>query len=117
MLLLAAIAGTLSVTPATAGNHADDERVVETDFRGKPPFKRQIVAHDADTELAKTESADATDDDADRVQVVELRGAPPFKRKLVAVEDLETAEFARLETDGDAANTRRGPPGKPTSRR
>ena len=115
--MLAAIAGTLSFAPATAGDYGDDEKVVVTDFSGKPPFKRQVVTGGDEMATAKRDAVDAADSDTDRVQVVELRGAPPFKRQMVSVEELESAEFARLETDGEASDARRGPPGKPTSRR
>ncbi len=103
---------------ATAGDTgAQDARIV-TDFRGKPPFKRRLVAADemAAKETTREAAPAAADADA-RVLVVERRGAPPYKRRFVDQDQLEVAEFARFEETTDTKPTRRGPPGKLTSRR
>lgn len=103
---------------ATAGDTTAAKARVVTDFRGAPPFKRRIVAAEDmapkdTTREAKPASADANE----RVLVVERRGAPPYKRRFVEQDQVEVAEFARFEETADAKPTRRGPPGKLTSRR
>ncbi|MEM1438635.1 MAG: hypothetical protein AAF545_04525 [Pseudomonadota bacterium] len=94
---------------------ADEARaeavVLETDFRGKPPFKRQRVSA-ASQEVSAPARAASTR--------VDFRGAPPYKRHGIDTAPVERAEFARFEASEAEASprrTRRGPPGKLTSRR
>lgn len=102
----------------TAAANAPETRIV-TDFRGSPPFKRRIVTVSDTAEKAAREAkpAAAEPDESERVLVVERRGAPPYKRRFVTRDEVEVAEFARFEETNEARDTRRGPPGKLTTRR
>ena len=94
---------------------ADEGARLVTDFSGKPPFKRRVVASDS----AEADTVPAVAEEGP-VQVVDFRSAPPFKRRVVDADEIETADFARFEETDDAADDRsrrRGPPGKMTSRR
>ena len=82
----------------------DADRVMITDFKGKPPFKRRIVAIDdlSPTEFARFEAitAEPVIDTArigQRVQVVDFRGKPPFKRQTVEIDASNASTFARFE--------------------
>lgn len=125
LITAAAVLAAAVSLPATAvgddanGAEAQETRVV-TEFRGSPPFKRRVVSgHDmvAESEADTTEPAADEAESNERVLVVDRRGAPPYKRRFVDEAELEVAEFARFEETSDAKPTRRGPPGKITSRR
>ena len=88
-----------------------------TDFRGRPPFKREFVSSEELADLARFEEL-ADVPSGDDVRIVDYRGRPPFKRKILSSDEI--ADFARFEeTDSntETRRTRRGPPGKPNSRR
>ena len=107
---LSAIGLGVMTSDVVADEARADAVVLETDFRGKPPFKRQRVSAASKDEAALVRAASAR---------VDFRGAPPYKRH-GADAPVERAEFARFEaSDVDARprRTRRGPPGKLTSRR
>src|SRR5690606_34377512 len=80
-------------------------RVMITDFSGKPPFKRRVVSVDtlSATELARFEEAVGAASTVDegrigeRVTVVDFRGRPPFKRKTIEIDAANVTELARFE--------------------
>ena len=105
--LAAALGALLVAGSATADvniRQLDADRVMVTDFSGKPPFKRRIVAI-ADlspTEFARFEAvtqepAIDTARIGQRVQVVDFRGKPPFKRQTVEIDASNASTFARFE--------------------
>jgi hypothetical protein len=82
----------------------DGDRVMITDFSGKPPFKRRIVAVDdlSPAEFARFEAvtAEPTLDRGrigQRVTLVDFRGKPPFRRSVVEIDETNVAAFARFE--------------------
>ena len=83
------------------------DRVMITEFNGKPPFKRRIVSADTlpATELARfepqSERAAGEGRRVERVRVVDWRGKPPFKRSIVEVDTADVTELARFEPAGD----------------
>ncbi|MEL7448884.1 MAG: hypothetical protein AAFN78_06725 [Pseudomonadota bacterium] len=104
----------LSVGATAAEPSATSDKVLVTDFSGRPPFKRTMVSQDSIADMARFEEASVTE--SGKVWVVDTRGAPPFKRRLVSASDV--ADIARFEeTSDDARRTRRGPPGKTQWRR
>lgn len=108
---LTAIGFGVMTTDVVADEARADAVVLETDFRGKPPFKRQLVSAANQDEAAPARAAAAR---------VDFRGAPPYKRHGVDTAPVERAEFARFEAseaEASTRRTRRGPPGKLTSRR
>lgn len=91
--------------------------VLVTDFRGRPPFKRQRVSGEEIAELARFEET-AAPQPGDSVRVVDFRGRPPFRREIVSAD--EFADLARFEESAASVETRRvrrGPPGKTFLRR
>ena len=112
--------------PATTVWAADDAAAAEgddvlvTEFRGRPPFKRQILSSDEVAELARfEEAAPAAPTTTETIRVTDFRGKPPYKREIVTAE--EWVELARFEetsaSEAQDRRTRRGPPGKLNSRR
>jgi len=91
---------------------ADESRVVITENRGRPPFKRARISTDA--EFARFEAAA---DAAPVTRPADFRGRPPFTRQATDSAEASEAEFARFEESSEQKNRRRGPPGKLTSRR
>jgi hypothetical protein len=101
---------------AASAANARDASV--TEFRGRPPFKRQRVSADEFADLARFEELPATRQAGARLRLVDFRSRPPYKRQRISAD--EVAELARFEETTAAAQvqqTRRGPPGKPTARR
>lgn len=130
-LRLGSLVAVLAVTafPAASLSAAEDSDaqvvsndILVTEFRGRPPYKRQRVASSEVTELARFEETTSVSAES-RVQVVDFRGRPPYKREFVSSD--EVADLARFEETGAASDEvisddkpiRRGPPGKLTSRR
>lgn len=100
-----------------ADSSAKPGETMVTDFRGRPPFKREFVSSEELADLARFEEL-ADVPSGDDVRIVDYRGRPPFKRKILSSDEI--ADFARFEeTDSntETRRTRRGPPGKPNSRR
>ena len=114
---LAAALQALSVGATAAEPSATSDKVLVTDFSGRPPFKRTLVSQDTVADLARFEESSVAE--SGQVWVVDTRGAPPFKRRLVSASEL--ADVARFEETSDDAKdsrrTRRGPPGKTQWRR
>jgi hypothetical protein len=82
----------------------DENRVLVVDYRGRPPFKRQVVELDAlsSTELARFElmARPAEVDSArigETITVVDFRGKPPYKRQVIEIDAANVAQFARFE--------------------
>ena len=106
----------LAQTSWAAGNEdtgAQSSEVLITDFRGRPPFRRERVSMEEAAELARFEEIVARPADG-KVRVVSYRGRPPFRREIVSAE--EFADLARFEETAESSQsrrTRRGPPGKP----
>jgi len=100
-------------TPAAA-----DSDVLVTEFRGRPPFKRQILSSEEVAELARFEETRSVPE-GETIRVADYRGRPPFKREVLSSE--EWVDLARFEEAAAEAaqerRTRRGPPGKLNSRR
>jgi hypothetical protein len=97
---------------------ATSEDVLVTEYRSRPPFERRFVSHEEIAALARFEET-ASEPAAAGDRVLDYRGRPPFKRQILSAE--EAVELARFEetSSSDEADrrTRRGPPGKPASRR
>ena len=88
-----------------------------TDFRGRPPFKRELLSSDEVADLARFEETTAAPS-GDDVRVVEYRGRPPFKRQILSSDEVvDLARFEEVDSNTETRSTRRGPPGKPNSRR
>jgi hypothetical protein len=68
--------------------------------------------------LARFEET-ASEPTADTIRVVDYRGRPPFQRKVLSTDEVaELARFEETSSSGEEGQgTRRGPPGKPGSRR
>jgi hypothetical protein len=106
-LVTATVAATFGVTVAQAEpnmRRLDDDRVMITEFKGKPPFKRRIVKIDqlSPTEFARFEALrpDSAIDSSrvgERVRTVDFRGKPPFRRQTVKIDASNASEFARFE--------------------
>jgi hypothetical protein len=99
--------GALSVSDAVAEKvirQIDENTVSITNFSGKPPFQRRIVAIDnlSAAEFARFEEMRAEPAvDASRIgetiTVVDYRGKPPFSRRVVEIDETNAVEFARFE--------------------
>ena len=111
--LAAAATFSFAATPALAAEPGvDGSKTLATDFRGRPPFARAHV--DAPADLARfEETAPAS---AESIGT-DFRGRPPFKRNVRVDADAKAVDFARFEEIDDSKPRRRGPPGKPGSRR
>lgn len=95
--------------------HADE--VMVTDFRGRPPFKRQRVSNEELADLARFEETSAQPTSGQE-RVVSYRGRPPFRRQILAAEELaDLARFEEVSADSETRRIRRGPPGKQIWRR
>lgn len=93
------------------------DEVLVTDFRGRPPFKRQRVSSTEVADLARFEETSAQPTSGE-VRVVNYRGRPPFRRQILAAEELaDLARFEEVSSDSQTRRTRRGPPGKQWWRR
>lgn len=122
---LACISGALTLAflavPATADNEgaqASDREVIVTDFSGRPPFSRTRVPAQEMAEFAQLEAS--TRQVGEKVQIVDYSGRPPYSRRVIVLDEMEVAEFARLEDTGaasDSPHIRRSAPGKIRSRR
>ncbi len=122
---LACISGALTLAflavPATADNEgaqASDREVIVTDFSGRPPFSRTRVPAQETAEFAQLEAS--TRQVGEKVQIVDYSGRPPYSRRVIVLDEMEVAEFARLEDTGaasDSPHIRRSAPGKIRSRR
>ncbi len=122
---LACISGALTLAflavPATADNEgaqASDREVIVTDFSGRPPFSRTRVPAQETAEFAQLEAS--TPQVGEKVQIVDYSGRPPYSRRVIVLDEMEVAEFARLEDTGaasDSPHIRRSAPGKIRSRR
>jgi hypothetical protein len=96
---------------------ANADEVIVTDFRGRPPFKRQRVSSEELADLARFEETSAQPTSG-QVRVVDYRGRPPFRRQILAAEELaDLARFEEVSADSETRRTRRGPPGKQMWRR
>lgn len=97
---------------------AQESEVLVTEFRGRPPFKRQLLSSEEVAELARFEESRSIPE-GETIRVADYRGRPPFKREVLSSE--EFADLARFEEASSSATqerrTRRGPPGKLNSRR
>ena len=117
--LLALTAG--SATALFAADDAtpaaqDSDRLV-TEFRGRPPFKRQVMSSDEIVELARFEES-ASSDSVEGRWVIDYSGKPPYKREFVSADEIvELARFEEADSTSAQRSTRRGPPGKPNFRR
>lgn len=129
----ALLAGSLSAASAahadTSFRQLDGDRVMVTDFSGKPPFERRIVSIDelSAADQAKLESpapsAALVGAASPGIAAAGLRSRPPFRRD-ASVESAQAARFARFEEVSETETAketetvkRRGAPGKPFSRR
>lgn len=120
--VMAAMIAAVAVNVPTAvadDSSAEEKKVMVTDFRGRPPYARKFVTVDETASLARleevTEKAEADTDVETRA--TDFSGRPPFNRNARVTDDAVEAEFSRLEEVDDSKPTRRGPPGKPGSRR
>lgn len=96
---------------------ADGQKVLVTEFRGRPPFNREFLNRDEVAELARFEET-ARDIPAEGMRVADFRGRPPYKREFLSADELaELARFEETSATDDQLRTRRGPPGKMNSRR
>jgi hypothetical protein len=96
---------------------AQADEALLTDFRGRPPFKRQRVSSDEIADLARFEESSAQPTSG-YVRVVNFRGRPPYRRQTIAAEELaDLARFEETPADSESRRTRRGPPGKQWWRR
>ena len=99
--------------PAVAADEgAEESRIVVTDTRGRPPFKRVRVTSEAEFARLETESTAAS-----ASRPADFRGRPPFARHAAADAEPGEATFARFEESTERRVRRWGPPGKATSRR
>lgn len=111
----AALLAAAGATASESYRPLDGNRVMITDFSGKPPFKRRVVSVDelSDTQLARFEevAAPAVDESrvGERVTIVDYRGRPPFKRTTVEIDASNVTELARFEE----ATTERAEPRRP----
>lgn len=120
-LILPLLAGTAQAQISVTRIDADTLHV--TEFRGKPPHRRQVISEDRNPGLYAHYS-DRVDYDEQPLYAVSSRGAPgkslPRQSVRVSGEVSEVAEFARFEETDEAATTDhrrwRGAPGKSTSR-
>lgn len=93
---------------------APAETIIVTDFRGKPPFRRNVVRVEEAADFARFEERTR----AENVWVVDSRGRPPFKRSLVSADEIaDIARFEESKTEATGKAPRRGPPGKLVRRR
>ncbi|MEM7467882.1 MAG: hypothetical protein AAF387_13495 [Pseudomonadota bacterium] len=88
----------LSVLLCTQSSADDLVPVRTVDFKGKPPFKRQVEYLPA-ADIAALETGNERK--TTRVRSVDFRGKPPFRRN---VETLEVVDLAPLEVED---NTKR----------
>ncbi len=100
--LLAAAAGAAQASEAVAS--LGQERVMITEFQGKPPFKRRVTSRAAlsTVEIARLEPVAervAVDESriGERVRTVDFRGKPPYPRRFVEIDAANVVELARLE--------------------
>ena len=121
-LAAAALALVFSSAPALlsaqdADPSAKPSETMVTDFRGRPPFKREFVSSEELVDLARfEETTDAPS--GDDVRIVDYRGRPPFKREIVSSDEIaDLARFEETDSTAETRRTRRGPPGKMNSRR
>ncbi len=121
-LMLAAVFAVPATTVWAADEAAPtaaDNDVLVTEFRGRPPFKRQLLSSDEVAELARFEESAPAAGAGETVRVADFRGKPPFKREVLSAE--EYVELARFEETSSSEESdqrrRRGPPGKIISRR
>ena len=81
-------------------------KVVEIDFKGKPPFKRTVSRLPVADVAALEAAADA--EPRTRVVSTDFKGKPPFRRN---VENLVVRDVASLEADDSERRTNfRGKP-------
>lgn len=121
VMALPFLAATTQAQVSVTRIDADTLRV--TEFRGKPPHKRQIIAGDRHPGLYARYSELVTYDEQP-LFAVSQRGAPgkslPRQRARISGEVGEVTEFARFEesTEATTSNHRHwhGAPGKSTSR-
>lgn len=94
-----------------------NDKVMITDFSGKPPFRRRTVDIDdlSTAEFARFEeirNPPAVDETriGQRITAVDFRGKPPFRRRVVEIDESNVTEFARFEevteADDGARNSR-----------
>ena len=96
---------------------AQADEVLATDFRGRPPFKRQRMSSEEIADLARFEET-SEQPTSGEVRVVNFRGRPPYRRQIIAAEELaDLARFEETTADSESRRTRRGPPGKQWWRR
>lgn len=99
--------GALIASPAIAAPaEYSDEKVVkvwETDFSGRPPFKRVLKTVPA-ADVASLE-AEVAQVETELKWVVDFRGKPPFKRKVVDVTIVEAASLEVVDpVDAEVEN-------------
>lgn len=120
-LILPLLAGTAQAQVSVTRIDADTLRI--TEFRGKPPHKRQVISEDRNPALYAHYS-DQVNYDEQPLFAVSSRGAPgkslPRQSVRISGDVSEMAEFARFEETDEAPTTDhrrwRGAPGKSTSR-
>ena len=95
---------------------ASSDKLV-TEFRGRPPFKRELLSSEEVAELARFEDTTARPT-GESIRVADFRGRPPFKRETLSAEEVaDLARFEETSSSDDSRPRRRGPPGKLKSRR
>lgn len=96
-VIASGVLGALIAFPAAAQEPSSAEAVVkvwETDFSGRPPFKR-VLKTVSITEAAALEVEPGNIETVQK-RVVDFSGKPPFKRK---IQEVEVIEAASLEID------------------
>ncbi len=99
-VIASGVLGAFIAFPAAAQDQSSTEAVVkvwETDFSGKPPFKR-VLKEVSITEAAALEVEPGNIETVEK-RVVDFSGKPPFKRK---IQEVEVIEAASLEIDSEA---------------
>lgn len=101
-LIASAVLGALVALPASVASaqSAAEETLVkvwETDFSGKPPFKR-VLRTITLTEAAALE-VEAEPVETEVVRVIQFKGKPPFRRVLKEVPVVDAASLELEEVD------------------
>lgn len=99
-IIASALLGALVAVPATAQEQDSQEQFVkvwETDFSGKPPFKRVMkLVPVADIAALEVESEPV---ETELVRVIDFTGKPPFKRKLKEVPIVDAASLEIVDAE------------------
>ncbi|MEQ8231326.1 MAG: hypothetical protein RLW61_20195 [Gammaproteobacteria bacterium] len=98
-LSIAALGAALVAPHVVAGDDAEYVTIRSTDFRGRPPFTRNVERLPA-AEVARLEAERRApvveSDEVVTITTVDYSGRPPFTRR---VETLPVSEVARLELE------------------